>query len=194
MYWGSRVFSAIAPSPLLLASDDQLAGGNRSRMVGSLRSVIDKFSSVSGGRGGSRIGAGLGSGSLSDCSCGNSAALCEGLTPLTGADLFTSAEFFFAMIAVDREVRVGACGGTPLNSLEAGALTSSFAAGNSETLMFSCRGGRMAVCDQSSRIAIWMTKDAPKKPASGRETYSTIVCYCSNSYLSKSRGCNETDW
>jgi hypothetical protein len=38
-----------------------------------------------------------------------------------------------------------------------------------------------------------MTKDAAKKPASGRETYPTIVCYCSNSYLSKSHGCKEID-
>ena len=53
---------------------------------------------------------------------------------------------------------------------------------------------RMEVCDHNSSTAMWMTKDAAKKPARGRETYSTIVCYCSNSSLSKSIGCNETDW
>jgi hypothetical protein len=193
MYCGSRVFSAIAASPLVFA-DDQLPGGNNSRMVGSLRSVIDKFSSFSGGRGGSRIGAGSGSGSLSSCSFFNSTVLCGGVTRLAGADLFTSGEFFFAMIAGDRELRVGTSGGSELNWLAAGALASSFAAGSSDTLIFSCGARRMEVCDQSSRNAIWMTNDAAKKPASGRETYSTIVCYCSNSCLSKSRACNETDW
>jgi hypothetical protein len=194
MYWGSRVFNAIAASPLLLARGDQLAGGNNSRMVGRLRSVIDKFSCFSGGRGGSLIGAGSGSGSLSSCSLLNSTSFCGGVTPLAGADLFTSGEFFFAMIAGDREGRVGVCRGSSLNWLARGPLGSSFAAGSSDTLIFSCGARRMEVCDQNSSTAIWITKDAAKKPASGRETYSTIVCYCSNSYLSKSRGCNEIDW
>lgn len=98
------------------------------------------------------------------------------------------------MIAGDGKVLVGACGGSLLNCLAAGPLASSFAAGSSDTLMFSCGARRMEVCDQSSSTAIWMTKDAAKKPANGRETYSTIICYCSNSSLSKSRACNETDW
>ena len=187
------MFSAIAASALVVA-DGQLPGGNNSRMVGSLRSVIDKFSSFSGGRGGSRIGAGSGSGSLSSCSFFNSTVFCGGVTGLAGADLFTSGEFFFARIAGDRELRVGTSGGSELNWLAVGALASSFAAGSSDTLIFSCGGRRMEVCDQSNRNAIWMTNDAAKKPASGRETYSTIVCYCSNSCLSKSRACNEIDW
>lgn len=193
MYWGSRVFSAIAASPLVFA-DDQLPGGNNSRMVGSLRSVIDKFSSLSGGRGGSRIGAGSGSGSLSSCSFFNSTVFCGGVTRLTGAGLFASGELFFAMSAGERELRIGTSGGRELNWSAAGALASSFAAGSSDTLIFSCGARRMEVCDQSSRNAIWMINDAAKKPAIGRETYSTIVCYCSNSCLSKSRACNETDW
>lgn len=82
------MFSAIAASPLLSARDDQLAGGNNSRIVGSLRSVIDKFSSFSGGTVGSLIGAGSGSGSLSSCSFFDSTAFCGGVTPLAGADLF----------------------------------------------------------------------------------------------------------
>ena len=99
-----------------------------------------------------------------------------------------------ALIAGDRELRVGTSGGSELNWLAAGALASSFAAGSSDTLIFSCGARRMEVCDQDSSTAIWITKDAAKNPASGRETYSTIVCYCSNSCLSKSRACNETDW
>lgn len=153
MYWGSRVFSAIAASPLLFAGDDQLPGGNNSRMVGSLRSVIDKFSSFSSGRGGSRIGAGSGSGSLSSCSFFNSTVFCGGVTPLAGAVLFASGEFFFVMIAGDRELRVGASGGSELNFLAAGASASSFSAGSSDTLIFSCGARRMELCDQSSSTA-----------------------------------------
>jgi hypothetical protein len=193
MYWGSRVFSAIAASPLLFAGEDQFVGGNNSRMVGSVRSVMAKFSSTfSGGGSGSLAGAGSGDGSLNCGSFFNSADFFEAVTP-GGGDLFNSGELFFAMIAGVREVRVGARGDISLGWLAGGALASSVA-GSSDTLIFSCGAGRTEVCDQSSRTAIWTAKDAAKKPASDREAYFTIVCYCGNLCLSKSRGCNEIDW
>jgi hypothetical protein len=196
MYCGSRVFSAIAASPLLLAGDDQFAGGNNSRMVGSLRSVIDRFSSsFSGGAGDSLAGAGSGAGSLNSCSFLNSTAFFGVVTPLPGSDLFTRGVFFFAMIAGVRELRVGACcvAGGRLNWSLVGALDSS-SAGSKETLIFSCGARRIEVCDQSSRTARWIAKDAAKNPASDREAYSTTICYRGNLCLSKSRGCNEIDW
>ena len=154
MYWGSLVFSAIAASPLLLAPDDQLAGGNNSRMVGSLRSVIDRFSSFSGGRGASLVGAGSGSGCLSFCSVFTSTSFCGGATPLAGADLLSSGESFLAMIAGDREGRVSPCGGSSLNWLADGVvLGSSLAGGSSDTLIFSGGARRMEVCDQNSSTA-----------------------------------------
>src|SRR5688572_11365458 len=101
MYWGSRVFSAIAASPLLLEGDAQVAGGNNSCMVGSLRSVIDRFSSnFSRGGGGSFASAGSDSGSRTSCSFLNSAAF-GAVTPLAGTDFFASGEFLFAIITGD---------------------------------------------------------------------------------------------
>jgi hypothetical protein len=192
MYWGSRVFSAIASSPLL-AGEDQFVGGNNSRMVGSLRSVIDRFSSTfSGGLGDSLGGTGSGSGSLNSCCFFNSTGFFEAATP-AGPDLFNSGEFFLAMIAGARGVRVGACGGTPLNWLAGGALGCS-STGSSDTLIFSFGARCIEVCDQSSKSARWRAKDAAKNVASDREACSTTVCYCGNLCLSKSRGCNGIDW
>ena len=192
MYWGSRVFSAIASSPLL-DGEDQFAGGNNSRIVGSLRSVIERFSSTfSGGLGGSLAGTGSESGSLNSCCFFNSASFLGALAG-SGADLFTADEFLFAIIAGDRKFRVGACGGSWRNWLDAGALGCS-SAGSSETVIFSCGTRRVEVCDQSSRTARWRAKDAAKNVVSDREACSTIICYCGNLCLSKSRGCNEIDW
>jgi len=192
MYWGSRVFSAIASSPLL-AAEDQFAGGNNSRIVGSLRSVIDRFSSTfSRGLGGSLGATGSESGSLNSCCFFNSASFL-GALGRSGADLFTADEFRFAIIAGDRKFRVGACGGTGLNWLGAGVLGCS-SAGRSETMIFSCGTRRVEVCDQSSRTARWRAKDAAKNVTSDREACSTTVCYCGNLCLSKSCGCNEIDW
>src|SRR5688572_25456754 len=111
MYWGSRVFNAMAASPLL-AGDDQVTGGNNSCMVGSLRSVIDTFSSTFSRVGGCLAGAGSGSLSLASCSSFRSTAFFGAGTALAGTDFFGSGEFLFAIIAGDRALRVGASRGS----------------------------------------------------------------------------------
>ena len=170
MYCGSLVFSAIAASRLLLAGDDQVAGGNNSCTVGSLRSVITKFSSAVSRRGAASF-AGAGSGFISfffSCCSLTSVVSFGALVGLDGTALFTSGELFLATIAGALESRVGASEGSLERCFAAGALDSSFAVGSNETLIFSCASDRVEVRDQSSRTATWIAKDAAKKPANRR--------------------------
>ena len=161
------MFSAIAASRLLLAGDDQVAGGNNSCTVGSLRSVIARFSSTA--RGGTASFAGAGSGFISFfCSCCSLASVVS-FGALIGLDvtaLFTSGELFLAIIAGPVEGRVGASDGSLERCFAAGVLDSAFALGSSDTVIFSCATDRVEVRDQSSSTAKWIAKDAAKKPAS----------------------------
>ena len=112
MYCGSLVFSSIAASRLLLG-DDQVAGGNNSCIVGSRRSVREKFSSTGArGRAVSFTGAGSGFVSFSISCCFGTSVGSFGVLADLGVTALASGELFLAMVAGCLESRVGRSDGS----------------------------------------------------------------------------------